>query len=604
VVPFSINAEQWNDHASAERFLALPGTTTAKMYDSPVSIPGGFYSGQVFFPKDGVLAKTVALEMERGNPASRRNLETQILHFDGTAWHGYTYLWNDEQTDAVLVPAAGTDRTLTVLDAKAPGGKRKQTWHVPSRAQCLTCHNPWAGHTLAFTLPQLHRDHTYGGVADNQVRALKHVHLIELLHHDEESDRTTPLQEPPAVKLTNPYDATADLNARARSYLQVNCSHCHQFGAGGTADIELRHTFALDQTKTLEVRPVQGTFGIPGAHLLSPGDPYRSVLYYRMAKLGPGRMPHIGSEIVDERGLRLIHDWIRQLPVRKDERALIEKLRGLDEPSILQQERVEWKRDLARLAREIARKHDRNVPSAEDVKEAEVQLKAQAAQRAKGRAAERTETIKLLLSSTPSALMLAHALGENTLAPVLRQQVLAAAQAHPDPQIRDLFERFLPDEQRVKRLGSVIKPGQILALKGDAQRGRELFFKAAGLQCVNCHRIAGTGSTLGPDLTAIGKKYTRAQILESILEPSKSIDPKYVAYLVETTDGKIQTGLLAEKTDKEVVLNQIGDKQVRFPLSKVATLVPQRTSLMPELLLRDLTAEQAADLLEFLASLK
>src|SRR5439155_14893007 len=107
------------------------------------------------------------------------------------------------------------------------------------------------------------------------------------------------------------------------------CAHCHQFGAGGTADLELRHHIALERTKLLEVRPVQGTFGIHSAQLLAPGDPYRSVLYYRMAKLGPGRMPHIGSEVVDEAGLRLIHDWVRQLPVRKDGRLLIERLRAL-----------------------------------------------------------------------------------------------------------------------------------------------------------------------------------------------------------------------------------------------------------------------------------
>ena len=93
------------------------------MYDSAVPIPGGFFSGTVFFPKDGVLAKTLSLEMERGNPESRRRLETQLLHFDGTAWHGYTYAWNDEQTDATLVPAAGADRAA---DRHRREGPRRQ----------------------------------------------------------------------------------------------------------------------------------------------------------------------------------------------------------------------------------------------------------------------------------------------------------------------------------------------------------------------------------------------------------------------------------------------------------------------------------------------
>ncbi|MCI0458906.1 MAG: c-type cytochrome [Gemmataceae bacterium] len=195
-------------------------------------------------------------------------------------------------------------------------------------------------------------------------------------------------------------------------------------------------------------------------------------------------------------------------------------------------------------------------------------------------------------------------MGEGRIPDSVRPQVLAAAVATTDAQVRDLFERFLPDEQRVQRLGSVIRAERLLALKGEARRGRELFFKSAGLQCANCHRVNGEGRSLGPDLDGIGMKYTRAQILESILKPSKAVDPKYTAYVLETTDGKLHTGLLGTKTGGVVVLRVAGDKEVRVPAAEVARLAPQRASLMPELLLRDLSAEQAADLLEFLASLK
>ena len=69
-------------------------------------------------------------------------------------------------------------------------------------------------------------------------------------------------------------------------------------------------------------------------------------------------------------------------------------------------------------------------------------------------------------------------------------------------------------------------------------------------------------------------------------------------------DGQVHTGLLAEKTATEIVLRNVGDKEVRIPAARVEKLAAQKTSIMPEQLLRDLTAEQAADLLEFLASLK
>jgi uncharacterized repeat protein (TIGR03806 family) len=552
VVPFSVNAAQWADHATAQRFVALPGESTIQMYDYPIPVPETFFNGQVFLPKDGVLAKTISLEMERGNPQSSRRLETQILHYDSTAWRGYSYVWNDEQTDATLVPAAGMDRTLAVTDSQAPGGRRTQTWHYPSRAECFQCHNPWTGYALAFTLDQLDKNHEYSKVSDNQLRTLMHVDIIKRVLNKNNGRGRLP------SPLSDPWNSAASLDDRARSYLHVNCSHCHQFGAGGTADLTLRHEVPIADTKILDVRPVQGTFEIADARILAPGDPYRSVLFYRMSKLGRGRMPHIGSEIVDEQGVRLVGDWIRSLPLHRGEEALIEKLTALATNST----------------------------------------------RGKRLASERAESINRLLSSTSSALVLAQAFADKRIADSVRPQVLAAAMARPEPQIRDLFERFLPDDQRIKRLGTLIKPEQILNLTGDIARGKELFFKSAGLQCINCHAVAGNGSTLGPDLTEIGKKYTRAQILESILEPSKSIDPKYVTYVLEATDGQVHTGLLAEKNATEVVLKTVGDKEVRVPSSRVATLVPQKNSLMPDQLLRDISAEQAADLLEYLASLR
>jgi putative heme-binding domain-containing protein len=548
VVPFSIQAEQWADFATAERFLALPAASSVRFYDRPIPLPGGFFNGRIFFPKDGVLVRTITLEMEYGNPKSRRRLETQVLHYDGSEWNGYSYRWNDKQTDAELVPASGLDQTFLIKDAHAPGGRRKQTWHFAARSECLQCHNPWAGYVLAFTPAQLDRAHDYGGVVDNQLRSLQHVGLLRVA----KAPGNPGAKPQPPARLVNPYDESANLDERARSYLHVNCSHCHQFGAGGTADIDFRREMTLEQTKALDVRPMQGAFDIADARILAPGDPYRSVLYYRMAKLGRGRMPHIGSEIVDERGLRLIYDWIRQLPGRtsvlKDGRPALDKLCSLQGPA-------------------------------------------------------RKEAIRRLLASPSTALMLVRVFDEGRVPPSVRSEVLAAAMTS-EPVVRDLFERFLPDEQRVKRLGNRIQPEQILSLRGDVARGRELFFKVSATQCVNCHRIHGRGSDLGPDLTHIAKKYTRAQILESILEPSKTIESQYATYVVETDNGQLHTGLLVAKTANEVVLRDAAGKEVRIRSERVASMTQQKNSLMPEQLLRDLTAEQAADLIDFLYSLK
>src|SRR5262249_32645513 len=141
VVPFSVNVAQWADHATAERWIALPHDAAVKEFDSPVHIPDTYFSAPMHFSKDTVLAKTISLEMVRGKPETRRRLETQVLLHDGREWYGYTYQWNDEQTDAVLVGPAGDERTFTIPDTEAPGGKRQQTWRFPSRAECVRCHN-------------------------------------------------------------------------------------------------------------------------------------------------------------------------------------------------------------------------------------------------------------------------------------------------------------------------------------------------------------------------------------------------------------------------------------------------------------------------------
>ena len=117
-----------------------------------------------------------------------------------------------------------------------------------------------------------------------------------------------------------------------------------------------------------------------------------------------------------------------------------------------------------------------------------------------------------------------------------------------------------------------------------------MYFETAGVSCKNCHRIHKDGKEVGPDLTIIGKKLSRPQLLESILEPSKLIEPKYVTYLVETDDGRALTGLMMEKGDDEVVLKDAQDKVTRIPTKKIEQLVPQRQSLMPDVLFRDLTA--------------
>lgn len=536
VVPYAINAAMWSDHARAERLLAIPGTGRAQVQ------PSGFLTA----PEGSVLARTVWLELERGQPASRRRVETQVLHFEEGTWRPYSYVWNDDQTDAVLAGPQGSSRTFTVIDPEAPGGKRTQEYRIHARSECLLCHNPWVerqttvfgrqtASPLAFHTSQL----------DNG-RQLQDLERMGVL-----TGRASPGKDATPV-LVDPYDTSADLDRRARSYLQVNCSHCHQSGAGGSATILLGAHLPLDQMNLVGARPMQGSFGIDDARLVAPGDPEGSVLYTRLAKLGGGRMPRVGSDVVDEPAVRLFRDWIRGMPG--------------GEPARLDRDE---KAALADLAKPEAR------PNA----------------------------IGRLLESTRGALLLLDRVDRSTADDPLRPAAVAAAMAHPRAEVRDLFERFVPDSERVKRLGDAVDVPALLALPGDPERGR-IVFAATASQCSNCHRLGGAGQSVGPDLDRIGAKYARAELLRHVLEPSLQIEPAFATHVVETRSGQLHTGLLVARTDAEVVLRDAQGQEHRIPAGEVEQVAAQPRSLMPEGLLRELTARQAADLIEFLATRK
>ena len=113
--------------------------------------------------------------------------------------------------------------------------------------------------------------------------------------------------------LVSPYDVTAPLEVRARSYLYANCAHCHVDYGGGNARFQLLYALPLEKTGIIDAMPQNGSFGIADARVIAPGEPERSLIPFRMAKIGQGRMPHVASSVVDEPAVQLIRDWIRQM---------------------------------------------------------------------------------------------------------------------------------------------------------------------------------------------------------------------------------------------------------------------------------------------------
>ncbi len=321
LVPYSVNSPLWSDGAYKERFLALPGP------DARIDLTA---SRGWNFPDRTVVVKSFALDQDGDR---RRWVETRLLTKQNGQWVGYSYLWNEEQTEATLVDAAGLDR-----EYKVRGGR--QTWHFPSRAECMMCHSRAANFVLGLTTLQMNRGGQltmlerrgllrvdWGAEAQQAIREDAQARGLTGRALDEEVRRRTETRDqrerapssllayPPEHygKLADPSDPKADLEARARSYLHANCSICHIEAGGGNALMELELTTAREKMNLLGVKPLHDGFGLEGAKLVDPGHPERSVLLERISKRGTGQMPPLATSRVDEDAVRLIRDWIQSL---------------------------------------------------------------------------------------------------------------------------------------------------------------------------------------------------------------------------------------------------------------------------------------------------
>ncbi len=274
VVPYDINAVLWSDFAGKERFMAIPSGTT-------ISIDA---EGRLVFPPGSVLGKHFRLDGSL--------VETRLLMYHANSgWHGYSYEWNESQTDADL---------LTVAKDKTIG---TQIWHYPSSTECLLCHTPVAGFSLGPELGQLNRDFVYPGLIANQLITLEAIGLM-----------ADPLNDQQKSTVYHAIDDTAySAERRARSYLHANCAMCHQPGGPGGGNLDLRLSAGFAATGLCNRAPLAGDLGLINPVLLKPGDPDQSILVMRMESDGITRMPPLASSEIDAGAAAVIREWISAL---------------------------------------------------------------------------------------------------------------------------------------------------------------------------------------------------------------------------------------------------------------------------------------------------
>ncbi len=137
---------------------------------------------------------------------------------------------------------------------------------------------------------------------------------------------------------------------------------------------------------------------------------------------------------------------------------------------------------------------------------------------------------------------------------------------------------------------------------GNPQRGREVFFNVDKSQCLKCHRLDDAGARIGPDLSGLGRRFSRVHVVESILEPSRTIAPSYVTVALVKTDGRLLSGVKVRETDNAVTIGDSEGKLHEIPRDEIDELTVQSISTMPEGLEKRLTEREFVDLIAFLMS--
>lgn len=286
IVPYDLNVPFWSDHALKTRWFSVPNTNLDISFN-----PESNWQ----FPTGTVWVKHFELELTNGVPESRKRLETRFIVKNTNGIYGVTYRW-DSATNATLVPEAGQDETFTIDDG---GTQRTQVWHYPSRSECLACHTSQGGFALGFNTPQLNRDFDYGGTNTNQIEALRLAGYF-----------SNPISNRHALPaLAHATNDAVSLEYRVRSYLAANCVQCHQPG-GILASLWDARTSTPGPLAGIINGPVHNDFGATDNRVIVPGALQNSVLFQRVANLGPQHMPPLATSVIHTEAVNLLAAWI------------------------------------------------------------------------------------------------------------------------------------------------------------------------------------------------------------------------------------------------------------------------------------------------------
>jgi mono/diheme cytochrome c family protein len=276
----------WSDYALKRRWFSIPNLIDTITYGTDTNWT--FPTGMKWF-------KHFDLETTRGDPATKKRIETRVLTKTDAGVYGVSYQWNDAGTEAYLAPDGGTNFFVTVQDGT---NTIQQQWEIPSRSGCQACHTPVAGFALSFNTRELNQTTNMNGVPGNQLSTLSQAGYF--------SSPVSPAGLPAFARAT---DGNYSLEYRVRSYLSENCVQCHQPGGAGAPTWDARPWLTMAQTHLIN-GTLDNNGGDPLNKLIVAGDTNHSVLLRRVAADGFSRMPPLATHQLDPGAISLLTQWI------------------------------------------------------------------------------------------------------------------------------------------------------------------------------------------------------------------------------------------------------------------------------------------------------
>jgi uncharacterized repeat protein (TIGR03806 family) len=289
VLPYNLNSTLFTDYALKKRFVWMPNGSKAN-YESDFTT--------LDFPVGSVLIKNFYYDNVQPSNTTRI-IETRLMYFTEEGWDFAEYVWNDEQTEATFT----TQGSFTDVEWSENGITNNVTYRVPSRNECFSCHNKFGTPLPIGPKPHnLNRDLNYEDGIANQLQKWIEVGYLE---------NNLPASIVSTVKWS---DETLDLDLRVRSYLDINCAHCHS-EQSYCEYRPMRFAFNENEDDTNKGVCVEPDTQIAGTtHIVAPGNIEASVLRFRLSSIEEqNRMPLLGRTLKHEEGVRLIEEWINSL---------------------------------------------------------------------------------------------------------------------------------------------------------------------------------------------------------------------------------------------------------------------------------------------------